>query len=249
MNKINFPTQIIEIEETTSTNEYLKQLHLKEMLPEGTTLIADFQTKGKGQPGNSWESEAGKNLLFSLLLYPDRITPNKQFIISQLVALSLQETVGKYLNDVTVKWPNDIYCKEKKIAGILIENDICGKTISSSIIGIGLNVNQECFFSGAPNPVSMKQLLQVNTDRKFLFFSFMKRLSINYSYLLNGEEKRIQENYFNVLFRKDGYFLYEDKTGKFYARIAGIDASGRICLEMKNGRKRNYYFKEVAYIL
>ena len=119
----------------------------------------------------------------------------------------------------------------------------------ASIIGIGLNVNQEHFFSDAPNPVSMKQLLQVDTDRKSLFFSFMERLSVNYLYLLDGEEKRIQENYSDVLFRKDGYFLYEDKNGKFYARIAGIDALGRICLEKQNGERGYYYFKEVTYIL
>ena len=249
MNKTNFPKQIIEIEETTSTNEYLRELYLKETLPEGTVIMTDFQTKGKGQAGNYWESEASKNLLFSILLYPNQIAPNRQFIISQLVALSMQETLKKYLDNITVKWPNDIYYQDQKIAGILVENDICGKKMVASIIGIGLNVNQEHFFSDAPNPVSMKQLLQVDTDRKSLFFSFMERLSVNYLYLLDGEEKRIQENYSDVLFRKDGYFLYEDKNGKFYARIAGIDALGRICLEKQNGERGYYYFKEVTYIL
>ena len=113
---------------------------------------------GKGQVGNSWESEAGKNLMFSVLLHPDFVPANQQFLISQISALAVQQMLETFVKPISVKWPNDIYWNDKKICGMLIENDIAGTKLINSIIGIGININQKKFISNAPNPVSLTQI-------------------------------------------------------------------------------------------
>ena len=161
MSTDNESPRILRVAETASTNSLLRELVIKESLAEGSVVVADFQTAGRGQIGNTWESEAGKNLMFSLVLYPTCIPANRQFLISQIAALSVKETLDSYTDHVTVKWPNDIYWKEKKICGMLIENDLMGRNINQSIAGIGININQEIFHSSAPNPVSLLQILSL----------------------------------------------------------------------------------------
>ena len=124
MNNSKTIPQIIRLEEASSTNHYLRDLLARGPLPEGSVVVTENQTAGRGQIGNVWESEPGKNLTFSLVLYPDCIPANRQFLISQIAALSVKETLEAYTGDVTVKWPNDIYWKDKKICGMLIENDL-----------------------------------------------------------------------------------------------------------------------------
>jgi len=150
-----FPTPLIELEETDSTINFLGELYTKKqkVLEEFTTVTSEFQTSGKGQRGNSWEAEKGKNLLFSFILYPSFLEVKQQFLLSQLISLSIKEELDKWTKDISIKWPNDIYWKNRKICGILIENDIEGHTFSRCIAGIGLNINQEKFESNAPNPV------------------------------------------------------------------------------------------------
>ena len=120
---------IIELEETVSTNLYLRDRLLEKKLSEYTIVSTNFQTSGRGQKGNSWSSNRGENLLFSILIFPNMIVANEQFIISQIVALSIRNVLSRITDGVMVKWPNDIYCNEKKIAGILIENNLFVKTI------------------------------------------------------------------------------------------------------------------------
>src|SRR5690554_1314415 len=134
---------LIRMDETSSTNSELKQLQQKKRLPEGSIVVADYQTQGRGQAGNTWFSDKGCNLLFSFLVYPKFIAANRQFILSRIVSLAIKKVLDRYFDDITIKWPNDIYWKNKKIAGMLIENTLMGQKINSSIIGIGLNVNQD----------------------------------------------------------------------------------------------------------
>ena len=149
----------IHLNETHSTNSYLRELIMREKeQPEGTVVITDYQTAGRGQKGNSWESERGKNLTFSILLHPNHIPPGKQFILSQLISIAIVGVLKEYDRHFTIKWPNDIYWKEKKIAGMLIEVDLTGSSLSNAIIGIGININQRHFKSDAPNPVSLTQI-------------------------------------------------------------------------------------------
>ena len=153
-----FPYPLIALERTDSTNRYLNELCDTSLQPvaELTTVCADYQTAGKGQRGNSWEAAEGRNLLFSFVLYPTFLEAGRQFILSQVISLSIKEALDGLVEGVSIKWPNDIYWQEKKLCGILIENDLQGRYIGRSVAGVGLNVNQERFLSDAPNPVSLK---------------------------------------------------------------------------------------------
>lgn len=150
-----FPVPLIHINETNSTNNYLQSLCSEQKVEELTVIVADFQTSGRGQRGNSWESDPGKNLLFSTVIFPEFLEARRQFLISQIISLAIKEELDTYTSDISIKWPNDIYWKEKKICGMLIENDLMGRNINQSIAGIGININQEIFHSSAPNPVSL----------------------------------------------------------------------------------------------
>ena len=182
MSTDNESPRILRVAETASTNSLLRELVIKESLAEGSVVVADFQTAGRGQIGNTWESEAGKNLMFSLVLYPTCIPANRQFLISQIAALSVKEALDLYADHITVKWPNDIYWKDKKICGMLIENDLSGHNLYCSIIGIGINLNQTVFRGDAPNPVSLFQIIGKEVDREEVLHRF---LSIFYRYYLS----------------------------------------------------------------
>lgn len=121
-------------------------------------FTATYNESGRGQRGNSWESEPFKNLTFSLLLRPEHIPANRQFLLSEIVSLATVDVLNRYATGFSIKWPNDIYWHDKKIAGILIENVLSGSTFSRAIIGMGLNINQKNFYSDAPNPVSLYQI-------------------------------------------------------------------------------------------
>ena len=140
-----FPYPLIALDETDSTNRYISQLcnELQESVAKLTTVTAEFQTAGKGQRGNTWEAERGKNLLFSFVLYPTFLEARRQFILSQIVSLSIKEELDRWSDEITIKWPNDIYWRDKKICGILIENDLSGHFIGRCISGVGININQK----------------------------------------------------------------------------------------------------------
>ena len=155
--------KVIHIDETDSTNRWLRAYMQapRPLVPEGSypesgeqavVVVAEYQTAGKGCGENSWESERGKNLTFSVLLHPTEISANCQFRISEAVSVVLCETIERFgVQKTSIKWPNDIYVGDRKICGILIENMLWGRIIDESIVGIGLNVNQKAFLSDAPN--------------------------------------------------------------------------------------------------
>lgn len=241
--------QIIRLEETESTNLYLKRL-LREQHPgEGVVVVADFQTGGRGQMGNTWFSSKGENLLFSLLIYPQSVQANEQFIISRIASLAVKKTLDRFTDDIRIKWPNDIYWKDKKITGMLIENDIEGKYIANSVIGIGVNVNEPFFSSDLPNPVSLRQITGSVLDRYNILHIFLKEFSLFYGNFRKGEIKAIEEEYMRNLYRIDGYYWYEDENGRFMAKIEDVLPSGYLVLKtMDTGEIRKYAFKEVAFV-
>lgn len=244
----DYPEPIF-LSETNSTNSYLDELCNTTSVAELTSVYTDFQTAGRGQRGNSWESEAGANLLFSFVVYPDFLEARKQFLLSQITALALQEVLSQYTDEIRIKWPNDIYWKDKKICGTLIENDLTGIHISRSISGTGVNLNQESFLSDAPNPVSLFQITGRRYDRKEILDEFMERAAYYYSLLKNGNAELISSRYQAVLYRKEGLYAYKDKDGSFRARICGIEPSGALILEDESGKRREYMFKEVSFEL
>lgn len=189
MRSPNWSSKILKEETVTSTNDRLAELCQEKEIKEFTTLMAEYQTSGKGQRGNSWESEYGKNLTFSTVFYPQTIDPASQFILSMAVASAICTALAHYVHAdcLQIKWPNDIYWKDKKIAGILIENDLTGSQISQSIIGIGININQEEFHSSAPNPVSLRQITKKETDRMEVLNSVLEHIIDLYSRIENRE--------------------------------------------------------------
>ena len=244
-----FPFHVVHLNETSSTNSYLQALCSQQAVEELTTVITDFQTAGRGQRGNSWESQIGKNLLFSFVLFPKFLEARRQFLISQIISLGIKDELDIYTTDISIKWPNDIYWKEKKICGMLIENDLMGKLINQSIAGIGININQKAFFSQAPNPVSLLQITQKEYDIFTILKKIMIRIQDYYTLLRQNQVELIANRYKESLFRKDGLHLYRDANGIFLARIVQVEPEGRLILEDEGLKKRDYMFKEVEYIL
>ena len=247
----DFP--IINLDETDSTNRYLTLLCDRELVSEYTTVRADYQTAGKGQRGNTWESEKGKNLLFSLVLYPTFLKAHRQFLLSQLTSLAVKETLELWTDDIRIKWPNDIYWKEKKICGMLIENELSAEGIARSIIGIGLNVNQEIFHSDAPNPVSLRQITGLEKNPMEVLTYILTYTRRFYEGLRNDKDgtiaSLIARQYDLSLFRREGWHPYEDASGRFMARLLRVEEDGRYILQDEAGNERGYLFKEVQYIL
>ena len=240
--------QIIHLPETESTNQSLRLLSDAESLPNQSILWTDYQTKGRGQAGNSWESESGMNLLCSILFYPDRLPANRSFSILELASLSVKYTLDKYVPGISIKWPNDIYWENRKICGILIENDLSGDMVSRSIIGIGINLNQAEFKSEASNPVSLRSITGHIYDRR----KILEQLRAEFEWLVQELGKKatdsLHQRYCAALYRRDGFYPYQDAEGCFEARIHAIEPSGRLILERKDGRLSCYDFKEVAYL-
>lgn len=224
------------IANTNSTNTLLKQLAAEGNPPE--FIYAGYQTAGRGQTGNGWESEANKNLLCSILLPPDK---NLHFL-NIAVSVALLRVIGE---DFTIKWPNDIYYGDKKAAGILVENAIIGNEIRYSIAGIGLNVNQTTFVSDAPNPISLKQIRGQEYDIEWL----MNQLLEAGHSVLNEPEQDVWAYYKSHLYRREGFWPFEDKKGRFEAAIQDVLPTGEIVLRDTNGQIRQYEFKQIKYIL
>lgn len=233
---------------TASTNTFLHEMMRQDKLPEGFLLYTDFQTAGKGQPGNTWESENGKNLLFSMLLYPHSIKVYEQFILSEITGLAIRKVLEKYTDDICIKWPNDIYWKDKKIAGILIENSLFRDRIDTCIIGIGLNVNQEVFISNAPNPVSLRQITGNDVNREILLMEIQAELLNIYQ---NYSPEFIHQEYLNNLYRRNGFHRYAETTANtvFDAEIEDVLPDGRLILRIQAGEIRTFYFKEIQFVL
>lgn len=224
------------ISSTHSTNTLLKELIAKGTPPE--CIYAGYQTAGRGQTGNSWESEADKNLLCSILLPPNK----NLYFLNIAVSVAILRIIDESL---TIKWPNDIYWQDKKLAGILLENAIVGAEIKYSIAGIGLNVNQTVFVSDAPNPVSLKQI----TGKTYDIDQLMKDLFEAVKAVLNEPEERIWSKYKDHLYRREGFWPYEDQNGRFEAQIKDVLPTGEIILQDKQGNERIYHFKQIRYVL
>ena len=245
---------MIHLNETDSTNRYLQQLCQEagnNKVEEFTTVCADYQTAGKGQRGNSWEAARGANLLFSFVCYPTFVPIRQQFMLSQLISLGIKETLDEYCSDISIKWPNDIYWKEKKICGILIENDLQGSSIGRCISGIGLNINQEAFLSDAPNPVSLKQITGEHYQRNEILEKVMQRIEQSYQKLKEepAYASELATRYAASLFRREGMHSYQDKDGMFNARLVRVETDGRFVLMDEANQERSYLFKEVQYVL
>lgn len=241
-------TNIVYLDKVDSTNRFLKDYKDKGQ-NDMVVVSAAYQTAGKGQGSNVWESESGKNLLFSILVHPVSVPIKRQFIISMAIALAVKRSLEKYTSHISVKWPNDIYWNDKKICGILIENNISDKEIADCIIGVGLDVNQKCFLSDAPNPVSLYQILGHEVNIKVLLNDIVSELGILLNEVYKGNYDVIRNSYKSSLYRNNGTYLFSDKSGAFSAAIENVEEDGHLILKDTDGRKRKYIFKEVKFII
>ncbi len=235
----------IKLQEIDSTNTYI----YNKVEETNVVVTAEHQTAGRGQGENKWESEASQNLLFSIKVSPKAVPANRQFILSMAGALALKSALDGFADGFSLKWPNDIYWNNLKISGTLIETSITGKHIKDCIFGVGVNVNQRQFHSDAPNPVSLFQIIGQETDREELLASILKQFEYYYNFITDGRWDEIATLYNSSLYRRQGFYLFEDKNGKFEAEITEVSSTGHLILHDKNGIRRAYELKEVRFII
>jgi BirA family biotin operon repressor/biotin-[acetyl-CoA-carboxylase] ligase len=241
--------KVISLTNISSTNIFAAKLIETASPAEGTVVMAEYQNKGRGQRDAIWESDAGKNMLCSIILYPTFLAVTDQFILNQIVSLAVADVVEKLAGAKPhIKWPNDILVYEKKIAGILIENNIRGNTFSSCIAGIGLNVNQLVFRNTNYAAVSISSLTgktYTNQECSELLFS---RLDYYYNLLKLNEGHNIVEAYMNRLFRLNESAMYEINGKPVNAIIRGVKPEGDLILQMSDGQTRYIRTREVKYL-
>lgn len=240
---------LITLNEVNSTNTFLKDA-LSKSTPfyEGTVILAEKQYAGRGQADNSWQSEAGKNLTFSILLNPTFLPVEKQFDLNKAISLALNDVLSKYSSgNAFIKWPNDSYIGSKKIAGILIENIVSGNKIKHAIIGIGINVNQEKFPSDIKNVTSLKQALHQDYDLLDLLAEICGSVEARYLQLKAGKSIELDVAYLNKLYLRDEWAPFKFDGQIQSGKITGITASGQLKLDTPNGI-RYFNNKEIEFI-
>lgn len=239
--------KIIKLSEVDSTNNFLR-CYQDNGDEELVVVVADYQTAGKGQGTHSWESEKGKNLLFSMIVHPYWIPVRSQFLLSMAGALALKDALANYVDNISLKWPNDVYWKDKKISGTLIETSVDSKGIKTCIFGIGVNVNQEKFESDAPNPVSLFQILGHEIDRDELLHRFLEAFESYYELLRRADYMDVSGLYHLALYRRNGYHRYEDVDGEFEGAFVEVEDDGHLILHDKKGVIRSYSFGELKFL-
>lgn len=238
----------IHINEVDSTNRFMRDYTGKEGRIM-TVVSAGFQTAGCGLGQNTWESERGENLLFSIMVHPKGLPAEHQFALIEAGAQAVARALQSFTDEITIKWPNDIYWRDRKIAGILSECDVSGGLIKRCIIGIGININQTKFKSDAPNPVSLCQILGKEVDAEFVYGNVLEEFRHVYLLLMSGMRDDLHRTYLDDLYRKEGVYEFEDKGGRFIASIVTVEPDGYLVLKRKDGTESKYVFKEVRYVV
>jgi BirA family biotin operon repressor/biotin-[acetyl-CoA-carboxylase] ligase len=241
--------KIIEIDETESTNNWISDNITGQKLTSGTVVSTQWQSKGRGQAGNSWVSNKAENLLISILFEPLQLHASKQFSLLEAVSLALTDTLTHYLKGVCIKWPNDIYVGRKKIAGILIENTLMGENILHSIIGIGLNVNQIEFPQHLPNPTSMALLGNKEFDKHLILKELLNNFTQRFAQLNAGNYDAIHNQYVNSLFALRQNQKFKVDAEIFEAQIETVEPDGELIILKQNGTKASFLFKEIAFVI
>lgn len=253
----------LHLPEVRSTNTWmLDALSQGNDLPDEMVVYTLRQTAGRGQVGNTWESEPDSNIAMSMLLCPEFLPIIEQFVLSQLCSLAIVRALRSLAIDngvdpsslnLSIKWPNDIYAGDLKLGGILIENRLMGNKLKHCVLGIGINVRQKRWIGSAPNPVSLI-LLGLDVTPEKVLDSVCQEISTLFHKLRDNTQASaaaIHRDYLQTLYRKDGYFPYFDpeRNEHFEARIVGVDPQGPLMLQTQQGENRRYWFKEVRFVL
>ncbi len=237
------------IDELPSTQEYLNTLAQRHNLPEWTICRVLHQRQGKGMGSNSWESEKNKNLLFSLFLRPEFLRPHEAFTLSKVVALGIRNTLQTYVAEpVFIKWPNDIYIGDKKVCGMLVENTFTDVRINTSLIGIGININQTAFSPDLPNPASLIHFTNREESIEQALRMAIEQIKHNYYKAKQEGIAWINDNYLAHLYQINEWHTYQCDTNTFKGRITGVDTYGFLQIKDADGNVRSYDVKQVRYL-
>lgn len=242
MNSMFVGHNIIELFSVDSTNTYLINLSQETNLPEGTLVKATHQTNGKGQRGNIWHSESGKSLCISILLYPN-INLKKQFSFNKCISLAICQALNQYNVSAKIKWPNDIYVDDRKISGLLIENTIRGNNLIQSVIGIGINVNNE--LNDMPLAISLKECVKESIEMESLLSSVCESVERNY-FLFKQNSRLIDEFYHKYLYKKGELQTFFKDNIAFIGKIDSVNELGQLVLEKEN-KKVAFSLGEVSF--
>ncbi len=255
LNKTSIPTlftaqNLLFFDSLASTNTHAQKLLEENHPPEGTAILTIDQTAGRGQTGSVWVSEPGMNVLCSFIFYPTFLEPTRQFLLNQVISLAVIDALKKIIGQqFLIKWPNDIYFGEKKVAGILIENSIRGNSFVNSVVGIGLNVNQKIFPPEISNPISLAQISNKNLINMEVFATLAIAIEQRYLQLRNEfSSANIQKEYLNNLLGYDELREYKIGLNKIKAILKNVDETGRLLLSGEDGIKYTAWFKEIEFV-
>ena len=241
---------IIKLNAIDSTNDYLKNLLDKKPVINYTVVTANFQNKGKGQMGGFWESEAGKNLICSVYLSNSIIKLSNQFVINIIVCLAIKKSLHKFnIPQLSVKWPNDIMSGNKKICGVLIENNLKGAQITSAVIGIGLNVNQTVFPVSLDRVSSLQLLCGKGFELNYLLKKIILSLKRNIALLEAKEFKSLEVAYLDVLFKKNIPTMFKDsRDALFMGMVLGVSKDGKLQIALEDETVLEFGIKEISFL-
>lgn len=240
---------IIKVNATDSTNLHLKRMLQDSSLKDFTVLVTETQQQGRGQGGAQWTAESGKNLTFSVLKRFNKLLAKEQFLVSMAVSLAVYKSLNAIqIPDLSIKWPNDILSGNKKLCGILIENTLKGSQLKHSIIGIGVNINQESFDS-LPNASSLTLISGKSYDLDILLDKILGFLKKQLTLLEENSITTLEGEYQQLLFRKDKAAIYKINNCRVEGIIRGVNKEGKLLLEQGSQGIESYGFKEIAYCL
>lgn len=241
---------LVKLNAINSTSTYLKGLSKKSDLKSWTVVTAEFQKFGRGQMQTKWVSEKGKNLICSILIRFDNLKIENQFYLNAAVSLGVFEALKHYkIPDLKIKWPNDIMSVSKKMGGILVENSLRKEQIYQSIIGIGLNINQDIFPDELPNVISLKQILNMEIDRFEVLNHIVKSIKEQIGILNNNGFGQLHQNYEKALFKMNKVHTFEDNfMQKFVGKLIGVSEQGMLMVELEDEEIKNFVFKEIKFL-
>ena len=230
----------------TSTNDEARAEHYRH----GDLIVAEQQSAGRGQRGHTWLSPEGENLTFTLVTEPTFLAARDQFLLSEAISVALCDCFAHFGIVTRIKWTNDIYHEDRKLVGMLIEHFYSGDRLHRTLVGIGINVNQQQFDSSLPNPISMSLIKAQHFDRKEVLHTFEEHFRLRYAQLEAGDQHALQEAY-----RKRMYRLGQEQTFRLpdgellVATIEGVEPGGALVLRHADGLRHSYQFKEVEFVI
>ncbi len=245
-NTIFLGKQVLFLPECHSTNDKAFELIRAGKVTDGTVVICDHQTAGKGQRGNIWEAESGQNLTFSLVLKPSFLDVSEQFYLNMVISNSIRKLLQDYLPELQVKWPNDLVVPGKgKIGGILIENILNSSAWEYAVVGIGLNINQRHF--GTKKATSLSLITGGKYDLEELFKLLISQIEQGLIALKKNKMEDVRRDYLRHLFLKDEWNIFAEKGLPFEGKISGISREGKLLVRLRDGKTKEFGLKEISF--